>query len=306
MSLRQESLGEEEEPRTRKPFVGTPRILNPAWQSRASSQKRVLRGEGRPSLRSVDSQVKGRVIEPRKLSSPGAFVVDMSGGRVGRVALGPTERDRSYRGRRARAMAKRVPQEPGRPRRFHRDFRLGNRKTNSPEPPVVRRRPKGANIRRIGGIGRAKATKRGEMDGGESERLIVPMRPGNRSEGTRRREGDAVSGHRWRETWRVLRNPWRCSRNDNGSRNSEERASEMTSQMREIRTSGSVGARGEQSPRATRPFFCAFSRPTSTSQLGIDLAEGLSGPAHVDEGPPPGRVVDRIDEPGHRGGPFGM
>ena len=27
----------------------------------------------------------------------------------------------------------------------------------------------------------------------------------------------------------------------------------MTSQMREIRTSGSVGARGEQSPRATRP-----------------------------------------------------
>ena len=28
----------------------------------------------------------------------------------------------------------------------------------------------------------------------------------------------------------------------------------MTSQMREIRTSGSVGARGEQSPWATRPF----------------------------------------------------
>jgi hypothetical protein len=30
----------------------------------------------------------------------------------------------------------------------------------------------------------------------------------------------------------------------------------MTSQMRETRTSGSVGARGEQSPWATRPFLC--------------------------------------------------
>ena len=46
VSLRQESLGKEEEPRTRKPFVGTLRVANPAWQSRASSQKRVLRGAG--------------------------------------------------------------------------------------------------------------------------------------------------------------------------------------------------------------------------------------------------------------------
>ena len=91
-SLRQESLGKEEETRTRKPFVGTLRVSNPAWQSRASSQKRVLRGVGRPTLRSVDSQVKGRVIEPRKLKTRGAFVVDIRGGRVRRVAPGPTER----------------------------------------------------------------------------------------------------------------------------------------------------------------------------------------------------------------------
>ena len=32
-----------------------------------------------------------------------------------------------------------------------------------------------------------------------------------------------------------------------------QRSHEMTSQMREIRTSGSVGAPGEQSPGATRP-----------------------------------------------------
>jgi hypothetical protein len=133
MSLRQESLGREEEPRTRKPFAGTLRVSNPAWQSRASSQKRVLRGEGRLSPRSVDSQIKGRVIEPRKLQMPGAFVVDVSGGRVGRVSPGPIERDRSYRGRRARTMTIRVPQEPGRPDRFHREFRLG-----SPEPTTPR------------------------------------------------------------------------------------------------------------------------------------------------------------------------
>jgi hypothetical protein len=93
MSLRQESLGREEEPRTRKPFVGTLRVTNPAWQSRASSQKRVLRGGGRPSLRSVDSQIRGRVIEPRKFQTWGAFVVDMSGGRVVHVTIGPEARE---------------------------------------------------------------------------------------------------------------------------------------------------------------------------------------------------------------------
>ena len=48
-----------------KPFDGTLRVSNPARQSRASSRKRVLRGGGRPSLRSVDSEIKRRVIEPR-------------------------------------------------------------------------------------------------------------------------------------------------------------------------------------------------------------------------------------------------
>ena len=44
---------------------------------------------GRPILRSVDSQVKGRVIEPRKYKTPGAFVVDTGGGRVRQLTLGP-------------------------------------------------------------------------------------------------------------------------------------------------------------------------------------------------------------------------
>ena len=48
-----------------KPFNETLRVTNPVRQSRASSRKRVLRGGGRPSPRSVDSEFKRCVIEPR-------------------------------------------------------------------------------------------------------------------------------------------------------------------------------------------------------------------------------------------------
>ena len=85
MSLRQASLEREEEARTLKPFVGTLRVANPVRQSWAGSRKRVLRGGGRLPLRSVDSQIKGRVIEPRKCQTSGAFVLDISGGRVVRA-----------------------------------------------------------------------------------------------------------------------------------------------------------------------------------------------------------------------------
>ena len=50
-------------------FHWNPAGINPAWQSRASSQKRVLRGAGRLALRSVDSEAQRRVIEPRKLEN---------------------------------------------------------------------------------------------------------------------------------------------------------------------------------------------------------------------------------------------
>ena len=52
-----------------KPFIETLRVTNPVRQSRASPapEKRVLRGGGRPSLRSVDSEIKRCVIEPRNL-----------------------------------------------------------------------------------------------------------------------------------------------------------------------------------------------------------------------------------------------
>ena len=50
-----------------KPFIGTLRVANPVRQSRASSRKRVLRGERRLSLRSVVSEIKRCAIEPRNL-----------------------------------------------------------------------------------------------------------------------------------------------------------------------------------------------------------------------------------------------
>jgi hypothetical protein len=191
MSLRQESLGKEKEPRTRKPFIGTLRVTNPAWQSRASRQKRVLRGEGRPSLRSVDSQVKGRVIEPRKRKRSGAFALDICGGRVGRATLGPAERGRSHRGRRAWAMANRVPQEPGRPRRLHRNSGSGTG-TSTPRCPGRALPADGSKQATQRWYRQAKATKRGETDGGESERPVLPWKLGNHSKGTQRREGGAV------------------------------------------------------------------------------------------------------------------
>jgi hypothetical protein len=50
-----------------KPFIGTLRVTNPARQSWTSSRKRVLRGGGRPPLRSVDSEIKRCAIEPRNI-----------------------------------------------------------------------------------------------------------------------------------------------------------------------------------------------------------------------------------------------
>ena len=48
----------------------------------------------------------------------------------------------------------------------------------------------------------------------ESERLIVPTRPGNSPAGTRRREGGAVSRNCWEETWPVRRDRNPCQRNN--------------------------------------------------------------------------------------------
>jgi len=104
-------------------------LTNPARQSLASSRKRVLRGGGRPPLRSVDSESQCRAIEPRNLLLAGATVVDTSGGRAEAPQWPGVLR--SYRGPRTGRRDMRVAREPERPCRFHRDCRPESRLTNS-------------------------------------------------------------------------------------------------------------------------------------------------------------------------------
>src|SRR5271166_349634 len=89
VSLRQVSFGKEEETRTLKPFVETLRVRIPPGKAGPAARSESCVVVGRPILRSVDSEVKGRVIEPRKYKTPGAFVVDTGGVRVRQLTLGP-------------------------------------------------------------------------------------------------------------------------------------------------------------------------------------------------------------------------
>ena len=87
--LRQVSFGKEEETRTLKPFVETLRVRIPPGKAGPAARSESCVVVGRPILRSVDSEVKGRVIEPRKYKTLGAFVVDTGGGRVRQLTHGP-------------------------------------------------------------------------------------------------------------------------------------------------------------------------------------------------------------------------
>src|SRR5208337_3482685 len=89
VSLRQESFGKEEETRTLKPFAETLRVRIPSGKAGPAARSESCVVVWRPILRSVDSEVKGRVIEPRKYKTLGAFVVDTGGGRVRQLTLGP-------------------------------------------------------------------------------------------------------------------------------------------------------------------------------------------------------------------------
>ena len=77
------------ETRTPKPFAETLRVRIPPGKAGPAARSESCVVVGRPILRSVDSEVKGRVIEPRKYKTPGAFVVDTGGGRVRQLTLGP-------------------------------------------------------------------------------------------------------------------------------------------------------------------------------------------------------------------------
>ena len=104
-----------------KPFIGTLRVTNPVRQSRASSRKRVLRGGGRPSLRSVDSEIKRCVIEPRNFLVVSPRLGQTRGPSQALAALGPISVPGHTGVGGTWRMIRRVPRELGRPCRLHRN-----------------------------------------------------------------------------------------------------------------------------------------------------------------------------------------
>src|SRR5208337_4296503 len=140
--------------------------------------------------------------------------------------------------------------ELGRPCRFHRARRLEIPPTNSRLIHGSASGAGGDEQRTQRWYRQAKETKRGEMSGRESQRLIVPSKRGTQTEGPRR--GKEVPSH---EPLKgnmpgTLRHEL-CSRNDDGSRRS--RIHEMRNRVRVMCKPGSVGDLGGQPPRSTRP-----------------------------------------------------
>ena len=82
LTIAPSNSGKEEESHIQKPFTGALRVRIPSGRSGTSGRKRVLRGGGRLPLRSVDSETKCRVIEPRNSQLWRASAVRVSGGHV--------------------------------------------------------------------------------------------------------------------------------------------------------------------------------------------------------------------------------
>ena len=196
---------------------------------------------GRPPLRSVDSQIKRRVIEPRNFLVVSPRPGQSRGPR--RAVRTWSHRDYSVTpGSESRANGHRgIPWELGRPCRLHRSAGRSYRLTNSG---MIRGPATGADgdeRRSQRWYRQAKETKRGEKGGRESQCPIVPMKRGNQPEGPR--EGKGVPSHDPSEgNTPGTSRPEPCPRNDDGSRRS--RIHGMTSRVRGICTPGSVGALG--------------------------------------------------------------
>jgi hypothetical protein len=162
----------------RKPFVGILRVRIPPGRAWPRNQKRVLRPVGRPTGRGVDSECPGPAMEPRNYLSLGALVVMRSGGHVGAryglvrpVLPGSENRAQAHEG---------FPRNLGRPTVSVSSttgfWGWPDRNTPGPKPAsgLV-----GANTDARDRNRLAKETKWDGKGGRESERSIVPAKPGN-------------------------------------------------------------------------------------------------------------------------------
>lgn len=149
-------------------------------------------GEGRPRLRSVDSEQLGRVNEPRNDDRGRADVVDIAEGYT-RSAV--TAWRGVCRGRRAWHVCRGFPRNLGdltTPNHSRDRMREPGKKTLGPHCPGATGQ-KGANRESWAMVRyrRVKATERGGKGVEESEHSIVPLKQGNQTAGTLWREGSA-------------------------------------------------------------------------------------------------------------------
>ena len=178
----------------------------------AGSRKQVLRGVGRPPLRSVDSQTESLDIEPRKFSRRESSLLTQAGAaprrRNGLAPFGPTGVPEQGAGTRGSLGNLRDPAV---------STDISGSGTGTPTPRSPRPRVPAAGSKQGARVVSPTEGNEGRRDGrtgvGAPHSTVEVGEP---FRGTRRREGGAVSRGRWRETWRVHRNPWTCPRNDNG------------------------------------------------------------------------------------------
>src|SRR5208282_301900 len=126
---------------------------------------------GRPILRSVDSEVKGRVLSPestRRLE-PSSWT---QAGAVSGNSLLVHSACLILPGRRARTMTTRVSKEPERPRRFHRKSGWGDRNRQLPGPRWDAH-DRGEQTTGDPVVSAREEFERVETDGGESERRLM-------------------------------------------------------------------------------------------------------------------------------------
>ena len=124
--------------------------------------------------------------------------MDISGGRVRRLTHGPLGLPGPAGVEEHGQWPRGFPRNLGGPAVSIDNSGSGDRNRPTPRPPVGTSTAEGSETRAQRWYRQAKATKRGETDGRESERPIVPMKRGNRPEGPRGGKGtpchDTVGG----------------------------------------------------------------------------------------------------------------
>ena len=159
-----------------KPLVGILRVINPAWESLASTQKRVLRPGGETHRTKRRQQVPKPCDGAPKLPLAWSLRRCLHGGHVG-ASRRP---DASVLpGSENRAKAQRIPQEPGIPSTFPCDDFRERGPDDAPWPAVWRLGPTGAKRQTQRVVLPSEGNQARRKRRRESHISIVPLKQGN-------------------------------------------------------------------------------------------------------------------------------